>query len=222
MERLIQVCSSHHVKSRTIDQLMPRPGFAYVYSQQSNASIIEVVNEWPGNSSGYLQKVPSQIAYTAENSRLDKDLWGYEIPPNAQRQCWTKLLLDDKAHVSEFDDPNVKDSTRSSILTLPEGKSPEDVVSDFLSHLYKHCMGLLEKRMTAGVLNATPIEFWFTMPAIWSDEAQYVTKRAAERAGFGKSPSRNHDSINMITEPEAASIAALKSTSGKWDDLLEV
>lgn len=193
-----------------------------MYSQQSDAPIIEVVHEWPGNSSGYLQKVPSQIAYKADNLQFDKDIWGYEIPPDAQRQCWTKLLLDKKAQVSDFDDSSLKDTLQSSALTLPQGKSPEDVVSDFLSHLYKHCMGLLGKRMTIGVLNATPIEFWFTMPAIWSDEAQYGTKTAAERAGFGKSSSREFDSINMITEPEAASIAALKSTTGKWDNLLEV
>ena len=201
---------------------MPYPGFAYAYSQHSDASTIEVVYEWPGNSSGYLQKVPSQIAYRAENPQLDKDVWGYEIPLYAQRQCWTKLLLDEKAQSSEFDDPSLKDTLQSSALTLPQGKSSEDVVSDFLSHLYKHCMDLLGKRMTMGVLSATPIEFWFTMPAIWSDEAQYATKRAAERAGFGKSPSRELDSVKMITESEAASIAALKSTTGKWDSLLMV
>ena len=201
---------------------MPHPGFAYVYSRKSDAPIIEVVHEWPGNSSGYLQKVPSQIAYKIDNPQFEKDIWGYEIPASAQRQCWTKLLLDQKAQISEFDDPNLKDTVQSSALTLPQGKSPEDVVSDFLSHLYKHCMGVLGKRMTMGVLSATPIEFWFTMPAIWSDEAQYATKKAAERAGFGKSPSRELDSINMITEPEAASIAALKSTTGIWDNLLKV
>lgn len=201
---------------------MSRPGFAYVYSKQSDAPMIEVVHEWPGNSSGYLQKVPSQIAYKSENPQMDQDVWGYEIPSVAQRQCWTKLLLDEKTRVSKFDDPNLKDTLQSSTLSLPRGKSPEDVISDFLSHLYKHCMGLLAKRMTTGVLSATPIEFWFTMPAIWSDEAQYATKKAAERAGFGKSPSRELDSINMITEPEAASIVALKSTTGKFDNLLEV
>lgn len=193
-----------------------------MYSQHSDASIIEVVHEWPGNSSGYLQKVPSQIAYQADSSQLDRDVWGYEIPAYAQRQCWTKLLLDEKAQTSEFDDATLKDTLQSSALALPQGKSSEDVVSDFLSHLYKHCMGLLGKRMTTGVLSATPIEFWFTTPAIWSDEAQYATKKAAERAGFGKSPSRELDSINMITEPEAASIAALKSTIGIWDSLLMV
>lgn len=193
-----------------------------MYSRQSDAPMVEVVHEWPGNSSGYLQKVPSQIAYKAENPQLDKDVWGYEIPPHVNRQYWTKLLLDKRAPVSKFDDSDLKDTLHLSALPLPQGKSPEIVVSDFLSHLYKHCMGLLEKRMTTGVLSATPIEFWFTMPAIWSDEAQYATKRAAERAGFGKSPLRELDSINMITEPEAASIAALRSSAGTWDNLLEV
>ncbi|KAF3480439.1 heat shock 70 kDa protein 12A [Arthroderma uncinatum] len=51
------------------------------------------------------------------------------------------------------------------------------------------------------------MEFWFTMPAIWSDKAQHATREAAKRAGFGSRPG---DEIYMISEPEAAAIAALK------------
>ena len=76
--------------------------------------------------------------------------------------------------------------------------------------------------MTQDVLKVTPIDFWFTMPALWSDEAQYATKIAAERAGFGKSSAREHDKISMIREPEAAALSALKMTADKYDDLLEV
>lgn len=190
-------------------------------SQGSSARNIDVITEWPGNAAGYFQKVPSQIAYKSENPSLDRDIWGYEIPPNATRYSWTKLLLDQRARASEFDDPTLSASGWGG-QTAPGGKAPGEVVSDYLSHFYKHCMEHLEKRMTPGVLKVTPIEFWFTMPAIWSDEAQHATKSAAERAGFGRNPSRDSDTISMITEPEAAALAALKITAEQYDDLMEV
>ena len=181
-----------------------------------------MVTDWPGASAGHYQKVPSQIAYQAENEKLLKDTWGYEIPSTANRHCWTKLLLDQRTKAAVHDDPSLQGKSAMAALPVPHGKSPEDVVADYLTHLYEHCMGHLEKKMTGPVLKVTPIEFWFTMPAIWSDEAQYSTKAAAERAGFGSSFTRENDTINMITEPEAAALAALKLTTDKYDDLLEV
>ena len=80
-------------------------------------------------------------------------------------------------------------------------------------------MASLAKRMSEQILKVTQIGFWFTMPAIWSDEAQYATKAAAEQAGFGE---REHDRISMIREPEAAALSALKITADRFDSLLEV
>lgn len=52
-----------------------------------------------------------------------------------------------------------------------------------------------------------PFEFWFTVPAIWSDAAKAATRNAACEAGFG---SRRGDEIYMVPEPEAAAIATIK------------
>ena len=178
-----------------------------------------MITDWPGKTAGHLEKVPSQIAYQAENEKLDKDTWGYEIPSNAKRHCWTKLRLDEHTRSHQFDDPSLAQGSEWNGMPLPKGKVPEDVVADYLAYLYKHCMQSLAKRMSEKILKVTPIEFWFTMPAIWSDEAQYATKAAAERAGFGE---RENDRINMIREPEAAALSALKITATRFDDLLMV
>jgi molecular chaperone DnaK (HSP70) len=69
------------------------------------------------------------------------------------------------------------------------------------------------------LLQVTPIEFWFTMPAIWSDRAQEATRQAARAAGFG---TREGDLIQMITEPEAGVHAALTTESNVTNELLEV
>lgn len=193
-------------------------------SQATSIQNIEVVTDWPGNAAGHREKVPSQIAYKAENEKpqLEEDVWGYEIPPGARRHCWTKLLLDKSARATEFDDPAVADMSEWAGWPVAQVKNPQDIMADYLSQLYRHCMRCLEKRMTEDILRVTPIEFWFTMPALWSDEAQYATKAAAERAGFGKNAERKSDSISMIKEPEAAALSALKTTADEFDDLLEV
>lgn len=36
------------------------------------------------------------------------------------------------------------------------------------------------------MIKMTPIEFWLTVPATWSDKAKSATKDAATRAEFGK------------------------------------
>ena len=193
-------------------------------SQESNIENVEVITNWPGNAAGHREKVPSQIAYKAENGKppLEKDLWGYEIPPSAKRHCWTKLLLDRNARATEFDDPNLADMAEWNGIPIRQDKDPKDVVTDYLHHLYQHCMEYLARRITQDILKVTPIEFWFTMPALWSDEAQFATKEAAERAGFGKNVQREYDSISMIKEPEAAALSALKITAHEFDDLLRV
>ena len=202
--------------------LITLAGFSYTTSRTVSVHNVEVITDWPGNAAGHREKVPSQIAYSNENTKLKKDAWGYEIPSGVKSHCWTKLLLDKDAGATDFDDPKLINLAQMDELALPSNKAPEEVVTDYLSFLYKHCMLYLEKKMTASVLRVTPIEFWFTMPAIWSDHAQSATKSAAENAGFGKSTGRENDSISMIREPEAAAIAALKISADKYDDLLKV
>lgn len=81
--------------------------------------------------------------------------------------------------------------------------------SDYLKQVYEHTMGILKRQMP-DTLASTPIEFIFTVPAIWSHKAQEATRTAASRAGFG-SNGRPIDSMSMISEPEAAAIYTLTS-----------
>ena len=196
-------------------------GIAFAMSHSSEVSDITVITDWPGPAIGVNEKVPSLIAYAHENKKLGSnvDAWGLLVEAGMINYSWTKLLLDKKALSRKHDDPTLEKASGDGILKTPRGKSADEVVADYLTHLYRHCMARLEKAMTLDVLNVTPIEFWFTMPAIWSDEAQHATRRAATKAGFG---SRRIDEIYMIPEPEAAALSALKKTMTQYDDLLEV
>ena len=121
---------------------------------------------------------------------------------------WTKLLLDTAAETAEFDDPALRNAAGSAgFFYLPPGKTAQQVCQDYLALVYDFVVNNLKARMTAAVFDITPMECYITMPAIWTDKAQTATRDAALAAGFG---SRPFDTIHMITEPEAAAIAALK------------
>jgi hypothetical protein len=133
---------------------------------------------------------------------------------------WTKLLLDQNALRSENDDPGLQRAVAGGVMRLPRGKTAKDVVGDYLRGIYKMFMdAIVEKLGGSDILKITPMEFWLTVPAIWSDEAKAATRAAAKAAGFGSRPG---DEINLIPEPEAAAHLALKSSIHHTSDLVKV
>ncbi|GFG22579.1 heat shock 70 kDa protein 12A [Aspergillus udagawae] len=185
-------------------------GASYVSTKNGNdLNDIVIISSWPGPARDVdtVVKAPSRIAYTADNPSVQTRRWGYQVQPGMTAYSWTKLLLDQDIPLTKYDDSTLEDASSSGILKLPEGKTAVEVVADYLSEVYQHILRTIAKQITEETLSITPLEFWFTVPAIWSDQAQSATRRAAQIAGFG---SRSCDNIFMISEPEAAAIAALR------------
>lgn len=182
------------------------PGISYVTSNEVSIDKIEVINQWPGTSET-VSKVPTRMAYASENKNLYVDKWGFAVTSGMESYLWTKLLLDRGTTVVELDDPALKDLFGKGMLKLPRDKTANDVCTDYLMGLYDYMVGILSKKYSPEVYAVTPIECWITVPAIWSDAAKEATRSAALKAGFG---SRNFDKVNIIPEPEAAALAALK------------
>ncbi|EER40936.1 conserved hypothetical protein [Histoplasma capsulatum H143] len=184
-------------------------GASYVSSRGKGLDDITVIDIWPGTSrdTTAVVKAPSRIAYPDDNQRVSTKRWGYQVLPGMTTFSWTKLLLDQNAPLSKYDDPGLEKASDIGILKLPEGKSATDVVSDYLSEVYHHILQRIGKQITEDTLRTTPLEFWFTVPAIWSDQAKNATVNAARQAGFGTRP---NDEIFLISEPEAAAITSLK------------
>jgi molecular chaperone DnaK (HSP70) len=155
-------------------------------------------------------KTPSRIAYAAENEGQTINQFGFQVTPKMVSYSWTKLLLDEKSRASEFDDPLLQHPEGDGMLRLPDNKTAAEVVTDFLHEIYTWIENYLAKRISPDLLEITPLEFWFTVPAIWSDRAKNATLRAAKAAGFA---SGEADTIYLIPEPEAAGIATLKGYS---------
>ena len=98
----------------------------------------------------------------------------------------------------------------NSFCTLPSGKSAKDVVADYLRGLYEHLVKRLRHHDDT-FFGITPMEFWITVPAMWTDAAKTATIEAAQAAGFG---SRPMDTLHIITEPEAAALSVLMPRVG--------
>ncbi|OJJ02097.1 hypothetical protein ASPVEDRAFT_887752 [Aspergillus versicolor CBS 583.65] len=170
---------------------------------------IVLIKSWPGRArhTETVLKTPSRIAYATDNT--GKHRWGYQVEPGMMSYSWTKLLLDRGTPLTSYD-AALEGAAAIGMFRLPEDKDAVQVASDFLSGVYEHILTTIAKQITEEALRVTPLEFWFTVPAIWSDEAKHSTLEAARRAGFGSMRANIQDTICLIPEPEAAAIAALR------------
>jgi molecular chaperone DnaK (HSP70) len=190
-----------------------------VFSNESDLNDIFTVQTWPGEGRDrdFEWKTPTVIAYGTENG-FQGIKWGFTVEPGMVSYSWTKLLLDKNAPKGKYDDPTLAKIARKGMLELPRGKSAQDVCEDYLREVRKYVFARLDKEKGEDFMKLTPMECWITVPATWLDEAQDATRQAAIGAGFA---SRTMDSINVIPEPEAAAICALKKLTvpGTQDSL---
>ncbi|KAL4900219.1 hypothetical protein BDW74DRAFT_182974 [Aspergillus multicolor] len=185
-------------------------GASFVGTQSKGLNDVHLITSWPGSSKSYGTnlKTPSRIMYDgAGNCR-----WGYQVKPGVQSYSWTKLLLDRGSRLTNYD-AALENATAPGMFDLPEDKDEVEVAGDFLSGVYNHILTCIAKRITEEALNRIQLEFWFTVPAIWSDQAKHATLKAARRAGFGSRRGNVEDTICLIPEPEAAAIAVLKRST---------
>jgi molecular chaperone DnaK (HSP70) len=73
---------------------------------------------------------------------------------------------------------------------------PEELTKIYLTFLYQHFMKILERQLSASVVQSTPIYFVLTVPAIWSNAAKQKTQKAAEQAGF-----KGRKKMYLVSEP---------------------
>lgn len=202
--------------------LMIISGVSYSWSAayQDDSDIISIT-DWPalGSQVEHAAKVPTQISYEADETGTSTNCWGYLIRPGVPRCVWMKLLLDKNARVTMDDDPNLREALQRLEEQLPPGKSVQEITVDFFRELYEFTMQSLRKDYPDMLIDVTPIKYWFTMPAIWSDEAQIRTLQAAEKGGFG---ARRSDEVSVIPEPEAAALATLTNAWPSYGDEIGV
>jgi molecular chaperone DnaK (HSP70) len=172
---------------------------------------VEIVQHWPGGGHISHNKVPTVLAYQQENEdrwggdAIDtktKVKWGLDVEPEMVSYAWFKLQLDEKSA------PQASDADSHMVMREhPEGKAAENLSEDYLRGVYEHTVTKVREEYPSKDINFIPWSCWLTVPATWSEEAKRKTKEAAIAAGFA---SGSQDVLNIISEPEAAAIYALK------------
>lgn len=122
-----------------------------------------------------------------------------------------KLLLDPK-QATKYDDPSLKASEGQGVLSKPRGKTAVDLCADYLAKIATFSYDTLKRKFSPEIIAISPLEFWFTVPALWSDEAKSDTLRAAEKAAKTAAIFKDATvSTFLIAEPEAAAVATISA-----------
>ena len=160
-------------------------------------------------------KVPSTICYDDQGNVLK---WGYMVSPQDRNQAaWFKLLLSDEARQQGCDRIS---ATLSLLKRL--GKSPVDVVADYLRCLWTHAVKNIELALVKIAVDNMTFRVVLTLPANWDHNAQELTRQAAVKAGITRPRWRGPTIFKTVSEPEAAALAAWRESGMRWRPDLKV
>jgi molecular chaperone DnaK (HSP70) len=179
----------------------PSPPRSVPPDAQQIARDIQVVSDWPSTTTrSFKEKIPSIIAYNT-----DPPLWGRQVTPDDQPQeAHFKLDLEPKTR--RIYPPSTADEGRGQrnrtplAITGTGQRLPLDITADYLTCVYTHVRDVFfRSRYGQNYLQSQEVSFVLTVPAIWTDYAENLTKMAATRAGIT-------DELTLISEPEAAAL----------------
>lgn len=132
--------------------------------------------------------------------------------PEALR--WFKLLL-----VNEGDLP--ADVRGSAQLQEARDKlealemSAVDIIASFLKLLWSHCLERMTGAEGEETVDTSRFHVVVTLPAIWQNDARERMRQAVGKAGIlNPRPTVGKTTLDFVSEPEAAALAALSGVDG--------
>ncbi|GAA5951231.1 hypothetical protein JCM10213_003614 [Rhodosporidiobolus nylandii] len=185
-------------------------GVAFGSNRHMGGAVRQILN-WPGSYETF-RKVPTCIAYYQPTPHDEAIIvaWGIEAKAMTLREGfykieWFKLFLDPTV----LRDGRLASNAR--LPDLPYGKEPIDVVTDFLSCLWKYAKERITEEI-GSVADLEAADVILTVPAAWDAAGCGLMRMAAIKAGMvqaARGGDRNwRDRLRIITEPEAAAIHA--------------
>ncbi|GAA5878397.1 hypothetical protein JCM8547_007907 [Rhodosporidiobolus lusitaniae] len=180
-------------------------------SQRHMGGAVRQILSWPGSYETF-RKVPTCIAYYQPTPSSEAVIvaWGIEAKAMTVREGfykveWFKLFLDP----SVLREGRLAASAR--LPDLPYGKEPIDVVTDFLSCIWRYAKERITEEI-GSVADLEAADVILTVPAAWDAAGCGIMREAAIKAGMvqaARGGDRNwRDRLRIITEPEAAAIHA--------------
>ncbi|KAI0430723.1 hypothetical protein F5Y09DRAFT_307087 [Xylaria sp. FL1042] len=183
-------------------------GVAWATAADFASDQVNIITSWPGTGREE-GKAPTEIFY--EYGEMS---WGYLVPSDGDPVRWFKLLL-----VQEEDlDPTLRSSEfilRARQFLRVEGKTPIDLISDYLRALWAHTLQTIAKARGQTVLDALRFHVVITVPAIWKGYARRDMKQAAQNAGILDDRLAGDTRLTFAPEPEAAALSTLTEPGRK-------
>ncbi|KAI0865570.1 hypothetical protein F4860DRAFT_256850 [Xylaria cubensis] len=179
-------------------------GVAWATKVDFDNNQVNLVTSWPGNGREE-GKVPTELWYGDDE---DEIAWGYDIPVDAERFRWFKLLLlRDEDIDMDIQGSSFLGQTRN--MMNKSGKTAVDLVSDYMRLLWEHIMSMIERARGDSVVDGLPIHVVITVPAIWKGYARYAMKEAAMKSGILDFRWAGETKLTFAPEPEAAALPTL-------------
>lgn len=162
-----------------------------------------------------MHKVPSIVTYDTKGRVTS---WGYKLESYRHYISWFKLGLSSQGlqQLSE-DQPQRYKQLQELLKTF--GKTPLDVVADYLRCLWAHATETIQTKLGKHLWENLRVRIVLTVPAIWDHNAQEATRQAARRAGLME---RGTTILELIGEPEAAALAVFDEMEIQRKRMLKV
>ncbi|KAF9901806.1 hypothetical protein EC991_005632 [Linnemannia zychae] len=172
-------------------------GCAYAYIPQDK--VPKLISEWP-NQTMYYAKTPTVSLYKKYKGRYQMTAWGgsSRLKKGMQKSEFIHLYkfktqLDEKAELPPWTSP-------ISVL---------DAISDYLRAFHEYAAGEIEQQLGRRYTRES-FRYCLTVPAMWSDKAKDIMRRAAIQAGLIKKDDKQ-DRLMLVSEPEAAALYCERS-----------
>src|SRR5436190_8216032 len=161
------------------------------------AQKVDVIDTWPLNPSlQYTEKTPTILAY-----HTDPPIWGGSVRPSHTLQVARFKLGLEPSVTLHYGYPNSNCFGRHP--NLPD-KEPVDFTTEYLTCVQNYLQNVcLPRQFGDDFLQNQRMTYIVTVPAIWTDKAKDLTRRAASQA-VGVPFTDN--SLILISEPEAAAL----------------
>ncbi|TRX93941.1 hypothetical protein FHL15_005019 [Xylaria flabelliformis] len=179
-------------------------GVAWATKVDFDNNQVNLVTSWPGNGREE-GKVPTELWYDDDK---DEIAWGYDIPVDAERFCWFKLLLLRDEDI-DMETQGFSFLVQARDMMNKSGKTAVDLVSDYMRLLWEHIMSMIERARGDSVVDGLPIHVVITVPAIWKGYARYAMKEAAKKSGILDFRLAGETKLTFAPEPEAAALPTL-------------
>ncbi|KAJ7621724.1 actin-like ATPase domain-containing protein, partial [Mycena polygramma] len=149
-------------------------------------------------------KIPTCLLYDEEGRIL---AWGLEAKnacamPGISRYEWFKLFLDPRALRNEA-------SLDPRLPLLPPGKTPTDLITEFLRCLWEYAREQITRNVGA-IADFNLADVWVTVPAAWDERGCALMREAAIAADLVRPAYPGdvvwRDRLRIITESEAAAV----------------